>query len=106
MEWGNGLADRAADQPEGRLEYGSVTNPITPVKWWSALPGRMPEELTDTLSRNVRRMSQETDTAEYLWRRQDIKAGQRQTGSGLANAGELGLAGFSRMEGAPDATQA
>ena len=73
VEWGNGLADRAADQPEGRLEYGSVTNPITPVKWWSALPGRMPEELTDTLSRNVRRMSQETDTAEYLWRRQAIK---------------------------------
>ena len=66
VEWGNGLADRAADQPEGWLEYGSATNPITPVKWWSALPGRLPEELTDTLSRNVRRMSQETDTAEYI----------------------------------------
>ncbi len=73
MEWGNGLADRAADQPEGRLEYGSATNPITPVKWRSALQGRPPEELTDTLSRNVRRMSQETDTAEYIWRRHDIK---------------------------------
>ena len=51
------------------VEIGSETNPITPVKWWTAIPGRPPEELTDTLSRNVRRMSQESDTAEYIWRR-------------------------------------
>ncbi len=73
MEWGNGLADRAADKPEGRLEIGAETNPIPPVKWWSAIPGRPPEELTDTLSRNVHRMSQESDTAEYIWRRQNVK---------------------------------
>jgi hypothetical protein len=73
VEWGNGLADGAADQPDGQLEIGPETNPITPVKWWMAITGRPPEELTDTLSRNVRRMSQESDTAEYIWRRQDVK---------------------------------
>ena len=69
MEWGNGLADQAADRPEGNLATGLVPNSITPVKWWTAIPGRPPEELTDTLSQNMRRMSQESDTAEYLYRR-------------------------------------
>ena len=69
VEWGNGLADQAADRPEGHLVTGLVPNPITPVKWGTAIPKRSPEELTDTLSRNVRRMSQELDTAEYFYRR-------------------------------------
>jgi hypothetical protein len=73
VEWGNGLADGAADHPDGRLEIGPGTNPITPVKWWTAIPGRPPVDLTDTLSRNLRRMSQESDTAECIWRRQDLK---------------------------------
>ncbi len=48
VERGNGLADHAADHPEGHLATGLVPNPITPVKWWTAIPGRPPEELTDT----------------------------------------------------------
>jgi hypothetical protein len=63
VEWGNGLVDKAADRPEGHLVTALVPNPITPVKWWTAIPDHPPEELTDTLSRNVRRMSQKSDTA-------------------------------------------
>ncbi len=70
MEWGNGIADQAADQPVGLLQTGLAPNPITPVKWWTAIPRRSPEELTDTLGRYVYRMSKESDTADYISKRQ------------------------------------
>ena len=67
---GNGIADRAADQPVGLLQTGLAPNPIAPVKWWTAIPGRPPEELIDTLGRNVYRRSKETDTADHISKRQ------------------------------------
>ena len=72
MEVGNGMADRVADHPEGCLPTGLVPNSITPVKWWTTIPGSPPEELTDALGRNVNRMSKESDTAEYIWKRQRV----------------------------------
>ncbi len=57
----------------GCLETGLAPSLITPVKWWTAIPGRPPEERTDTLGRNVHRMSKESDTAEYIWKRQGVK---------------------------------
>jgi hypothetical protein len=72
VEVGNGIADRAADHPEGRLQTGLVPNPTTPVKWWTAISGRPPEEVTDTLDRIVNRMSKKSDTAGYIWKRQGV----------------------------------
>ncbi len=74
VEVGNGIADWAADQPVGLLQTGLAPNPITPVKWWTAIPGCPPEELTDTLSRNVYRMSKESDTADFISKRQGADA--------------------------------
>ena len=55
------------------MQTSLAPDPITPVKWWSGIPGRLPEELTDTLDRNVSRMSKESDTAEYVAKRQGAK---------------------------------
>ena len=70
VEVGNGLADRLADNPTGQLRKSCDNNPITPVRWWTAIPATPMEELDDTLSRNVLRMSTESDTAANLWGRQ------------------------------------
>jgi hypothetical protein len=70
VEVGNGLADRWADNPTGKLQKSCDNNPITPVRWWTAIPATPMEELEDTLSRNILRMSTESDTAAYLWGRQ------------------------------------
>ena len=70
VEVGNGLADRWADNPTGQLRKSCDNNPITPVRWWTAIPATPMEELEDTLSRNVLRISTESDTAAYLWGRQ------------------------------------
>ncbi len=70
VEVGNGLADRWADNPTGQLRKSCDSNPITPVRWWTAIPATPMEELEDTLSRNEICMSTESDTAAYLWGRQ------------------------------------
>ena len=65
VEVGNGIADRTVDQPVGRLQTGLAPIPITPVKWWTAIPGQPP-------GRNVHLMSKESDTAEYISKRQGV----------------------------------
>jgi hypothetical protein len=45
VEVGNGLADQLADNPTGLLPKNGDNNPITPVRWWTAIPDTPMEEL-------------------------------------------------------------
>ncbi len=89
VEVGNGLADRWADNPTGQLRKSCDNNPITPVRWWTAIPANTMEELEDTNSRNVLSMSTESDTRQ-----------NRRTLSATGGVYQVGLADLQGMEGA------
>jgi hypothetical protein len=74
VEVGNGIADRFADNPTGLVQIGSGRNPVTPIRWWTALPHSPPEELEEMLSRNVNSMSRVSDTAYLKGRQRPIHA--------------------------------